>query len=88
MGNYPNPFNPRTELVFSLERESSVWLEVYDVAGRKVRTIIDSEIYAQGEHRATWQGRNDSGQRVAAGVYFSVLTTPQGTDSRRMVLLK
>lgn len=87
-GNHPNPFNPRTEIVFALDRSQSVRLEVFDVAGRKVRTLVDAEVYTQGEHQVTWDGRDGAGRLVAAGVYFSVLTTERGSDSRRMVLLK
>jgi hypothetical protein len=87
-GNHPNPFNPRTEIVFALEQDAPVSLEIYDVAGRKVRTLIGSEVFTAGEHRVTWEGRDEAGRAAAAGIYFSVLTTAQGNDSRRMVLLK
>lgn len=87
-GNFPNPFNPRTEIAFALGEASVVRLEIFDLAGRKVRTLIDSTVFQPGEHQARWEGRDEAGRQAAAGVYFSLLTTPHGTDSRRMVLLK
>ncbi len=86
--NFPNPFNPRTTIRFVLDQEYQVKLEVMDVAGRRIKTLITSEHFQAGEHTQMWDGRDDSERVVAAGVYFAVLTTPERTDSQRMILLK
>jgi hypothetical protein len=85
--NHPNPFNPQTAISFSLAQRGAMTLAVYDVAGRRVRTLLD-EIRAAGAHTVTWDGRNDAGQRVASGVYFCKLVTGDFAQTRKMVLLK
>jgi hypothetical protein len=65
----PNPFNPKTDISFMLNRESRAQLCVYDVRGHLVKTLVDEQLAAQ-EHTYAWDGTNVSGQRVASGVYF------------------
>ncbi len=65
----PNPFNPKTDISFVLNRESRAQLCVYDVRGHLVKTLVDERLAAQ-EHRYAWNGTNDAGKRVASGVYF------------------
>ena len=62
-------------------------LSIFDVSGALVRTLVSGEQTA-GEKSVTWDGRSDSGNRMASGVYFYRLTTPDFTDTRKMVLLK
>lgn len=85
--NYPNPFNPQTTIGFSLESRQDVSLNVYDVTGRKVRTLVNQEMEA-GNHSVIWNGESNSGDRVASGVYFYRLETTQSSHTRKMVLLK
>ena len=85
--NYPNPFNPATEIRFALPKDSYMVLEIYNVSGQLVRTLID-EHQPAGHYRVMWNGNNDSGERVASGVYFYSLRTDEKTISRSMVLLK
>lgn len=85
--NYPNPFNPTTRIDFALEKAGSVDLAVYDVAGRKVRTLQQGNLEA-GEYHVNWNGRTDSGRAAAAGQYWYVLKTATGNISRSMTLLK
>jgi len=85
--NYPNPFNPQTNIEFSLGVDSKVELTVYNILGTKVRTLVNSELEA-GEHSVLFDGLNDNGQQVAAGVYFYNLKTADQSLTRRMVLLK
>ena len=80
--NYPNPFNPATEISFRLPVATDVTLEIYNITGQKVATLIDGNLSA-GEHRVSWDGRDHS-----SGVYFYRLTTPGFSDSRKMILLK
>jgi len=78
---WPNPFNPRTSVVFSLPEAGSVEAVVYDLAGRRVRTLHRGVLVA-GEHRLQWAGGDERGDRVAAGVY---LVRVVGGDWQRSV---
>ena len=87
-GNVPNPFNPMTSLRFDLPRAARVELEIFDVAGRRVVRLVSGETYPAGRHEVVWQGRNDAGQTVAAGVYISRLRADGDERIGRMLLLK
>ena len=87
MDNYPNPFNPTTAIRFNLKRATVVELSVYDVRGRLVRNLINSRLDAS-EHAVEWRGFNNSGNPVAAGVYFAVLRTSRDMLTRKLVLIK
>ncbi|UCE24340.1 MAG: T9SS type A sorting domain-containing protein [Candidatus Zixiibacteriota bacterium] len=78
----PNPFNPTAEISFSLAEGAQVRLEVYNIAGRKVATLIDGYLTA-GDHTARWDG-----SRVASGVYLARLQAGSTSDTKKMVLLK
>jgi hypothetical protein len=80
--NFPNPFNPSTQIVFSLERSDHIRLEVYDVAGHCLTTLVEGR-YSSGEHVVIW----DAGSQPS-GVYFYRLTTNSGVLTRKMLLIK
>ncbi len=84
--NYPNPFNPVTTIRFELPQPVDTRLVVYDILGRRVKTLIDDRL-PPGLHNARWDGSADGGNGVAAGVYLYRLTTPSFTESRKMLLL-
>jgi enediyne biosynthesis protein E4 len=89
----PNPFTSSTEIAFELARASHVTLDVIDVAGRRVRTLLD-ESGAPGVHRAVWDGRDADGRAVASGVYLMRMTTapdgdgPREVRTRRMIRMR
>ncbi|MDO9171217.1 MAG: C25 family cysteine peptidase [bacterium] len=85
--NRPNPFNPATEIRFSVPRRTAVSLKVYDLAGRVVRTLVAGELEG-GEHAAVWRGDDDAGARAPSGLYVYRLTADGATVSRKMMLLK
>ncbi len=85
--NYPNPFNPETSISFSIPNQSTVKLEVFNVLGQRVRTLVDGQL-AAGEHILQWNSRNSNGLPVASGVYFYRLTAGGQTVTRKMLLLK
>ncbi len=87
-GNHPNPFNPSTAISYFLDVDSALKLQIFDVSGKLVRTLADEANAAAGMHDAHWNGCDDSGQKVAAGVFLYVLTTPYGRDTGRMALIK
>ncbi|MBT4503316.1 MAG: T9SS type A sorting domain-containing protein [Gemmatimonadetes bacterium] len=86
-GNYPNPFNPETTIHFDLAQAGQARLEVFDVLGQQVQTLVAGHLPA-GSHRAVWSGLSESGRQVSSGVYFYRLQTVAYTQMRRMLLLK
>jgi flagellar hook assembly protein FlgD len=87
LGNYPNPFNPATEITFAAPRSGYVRLEVYNIIGQKVKTLLDETITA-GLKAAIWDGTTDSGKLATSGIYYYRLVTDDGIDVRKMTLLK
>jgi titin len=85
--NYPNPFNPATSISFTLPAATFARLCIYSITGQKVTTLVEREL-AAGEHRVTWNGRDESGNTVSSGVYLYRLTTEFETAARKMILLK
>lgn len=86
--NVPNPFNPVTELRYDVPAGTGqVSLRIYDVSGRRVRTLVDGRV-APGRRRIAWDGTSDAGQVVASGVYYAVLSAHGRQFTRKMVLLK
>jgi hypothetical protein len=85
--NAPNPFNPSTEIPFTLDRAGRVNLAVYDVGGRLVKTLASGPMDA-GRHEAWWDGTDANGTPVAAGVYLCRLETEGAKLHRKMLLVK
>jgi hypothetical protein len=83
----PNPFNPETAVGFSLASKGQVSLAVFDVQGRRVRTLVN-EVREAGPHVVRWDGRNDSGQSVASGMYFTRMEAEGFSATQKMTLLK
>jgi hypothetical protein len=86
--NHPNPFNPSTDIVFTLWRDEVVDLAIYDVAGRRVRTLLHGPAAGGQAHRVRWEGRDERGRALPSGVYVYRLTTPTFTQARKMILLR
>ena len=85
--NVPNPFNPSTAISMGLPAAGHVTLTVYDIGGRRVRTLVDAPVPA-GFRSVTWDGRDSRGQMVASGVYFYRMTTEGYRQTRKMLLVK
>jgi hypothetical protein len=85
--NYPNPFNPTTKINFNLNKSADVALEIYNVKGQKVRTLINAKL-EQGQHNVMWHGKDDKGSEVSSGIYFYKLRSGKLTKSKKMILLK
>ena len=83
----PTPFSGSTEVSFTVPREGDVKLEVYDVAGRLVRRLVDGTVSA-GSHSVTWSGADANGRSVTPGIYFMRLETEHGARTRRVVLIR
>jgi hypothetical protein len=83
----PNPFNPTTTLSFDLAARGHVQLEVYDVMGRRVRTLVN-EVRDAGRYQLMWDGKNSAGRSVASGLYFARMEAEGFTATEKMTLLK
>ncbi|UCH09787.1 MAG: T9SS type A sorting domain-containing protein [Fidelibacterota bacterium] len=84
---YPNPFNPVTTLRYDLPQRAEVDLTIYDILGRQVMTLVQSE-QAPGYKTVTWDGTDDRGQPVSSGVYLYRIMAGEFTQSSKMVLLR
>ncbi len=85
--NYPNPFNPVTNISFTLPEAGKISLAVFDINGRLVKTLAHDD-YSAGQHSAQWDGTNSFGEPQASGVYFYRLSGNDINLSRRMTLIK
>ena len=87
--NAPNPFGSTTRIAFGVDghTDARVSLEIFDAAGRRVRTLVTDELVS-GTQTVGWDGRDDRGTAVSSGVYFYRLTAPQGVVTRRMTLIR
>jgi hypothetical protein len=85
--NYPNPFNPQTSISYSLKQAGPVKIEIFNIKGQLVRTLVNTTKKA-GKYNAVWFGQNDSGSKVGSGIYFYKMQTTDFTDIERMLLLK
>jgi len=85
--NYPNPFNPETFIEYDLPRTSTVELSVFNLEGKRVRTLVKSAQTA-GAHSVTWNGRNDNGQSVASGIYLYQFKAGNHVAVKKMMLLR
>ncbi len=89
IGNYPNPFNPQTEIRFNLDSVNGASLEIYNIIGQRVKQFDSSQfIRGQNNYSISWNGKNDSGKSVPSGVYFYKLRKGSYIKTRKMVLLK
>lgn len=85
--NYPNPFNPTTHIQYALPKACNVTLKIYNLRGELVRTLVN-EFQSASHHQVAWNGLNDNGQKVAAGLYIYQIKAANFTQSMRLLLLK
>jgi hypothetical protein len=85
--NSPNPFNPSTTMGYYLPEKCQVRLEIYDISGRSITSLVDRQ-QEKGSYAVEWNGKDEQGGLVASGVYFYKLTAGKETISRKMVLLR
>jgi len=85
--NYPNPFNPSTQIRYDLPLDEYVTIIIYDVMGRKIKSLINTNQEA-GYRSITWDATNDLGQPVSAGMYIYTIQAGEFMQTKKMVLLK
>ncbi|HNW99742.1 MAG TPA: FlgD immunoglobulin-like domain containing protein [Candidatus Cloacimonadota bacterium] len=87
IGNYPNPFNPETTIKYALANQSDVHLDVFNIKGQKVKTLVNDKKSA-GYYSVKWDGKDDNGHQVSSGVYFTRFIGDKKNLTRKMILLK
>ena len=85
--NYPNPFNPSTQIRYALPEDAMVTISIYDMMGRKVRTLVNQSM-SPGYHTTLWNATNDNGLPVSAGMYIYTIHAGSYHHMKKMVLLK
>jgi hypothetical protein len=85
--NYPNPFNPRTKIFYTMPKAGHLTLKVYNVRGELVKTLINGQVKA-GEDFVTWDGTNNQGSNVSSGVYFYEARSGSDVVVNKMALVK
>jgi flagellar hook capping protein FlgD/FG-GAP repeat protein len=85
--NYPNPFNSTTVISYTLLRRAMVQLEIFNIAGNKVKTLIEKEA-AAGSHQVVWDGKDESGQPVSSGIYLYQIKAGDFVETKKMQLVK
>jgi hypothetical protein len=85
---YPNPMTSEARINYALLRSSSVDLVVYNASGQFVRKLVSEPSKAPGSYSVCWDGRNDQGRRVPAGVYFYRLKAGSFTDTKKLVVVR
>ncbi len=86
--NFPNPFNPETTIGYELAESADVTLQIYNVVGQVVRTLIASESQSVGRYQVRWNGMDDRGTPVSSGIYFYQISAGKFQDVRKLMLLK
>ena len=86
--NYPNPFNPSTMIRYQLPEQTMVTIAIYDLMGRKVRTLVPGETQLAGYRQVVWNATNDFGQPVSAGMYIYTIQAGTYRMTKKMVLMK
>ncbi|MDA3813752.1 MAG: lamin tail domain-containing protein, partial [Candidatus Cloacimonetes bacterium] len=86
-GNYPNPFNPVTNIAYSIKDAGKVTLQVYNIKGQLVKTLVN-EVMETGDHTAIWNGKDNTSKSVSSGVYFYKMKTQTYNSTKKMILMK
>ena len=85
--NYPNPFNPTTTIQYDIPQITTVQLNIYNLLGQKVRTLINKK-QSPGHYSVTWDGKDDLGKTVASGIYLYQLQTEHFVQTKKMILMR
>ncbi|MDD3235487.1 MAG: carboxypeptidase regulatory-like domain-containing protein [Candidatus Cloacimonetes bacterium] len=86
-GNYPNPFNPETTISFNMKETAPVSLEIYNVKGQLVKTMLNG-VQEMGNHSVVWNGKDNNGRAVSSGVYYYKMNTGSYSSTMKMIMMK
>ena len=85
--NYPNPFNPETTIRFELPEKSQISLNIYDITGKLIKTLVNGKKEA-GYHLVIWNGKDEKGRDVTSGIYFYQIESKGFSQIKQCLLLK
>ena len=85
--NFPNPFNPQTTISFSVANDTPVTIDVYDIRGQRVKSLVNDN-FSAGSHQVVWTGVDNNGRTVSSGFYFYRMQAGSYVETRRMIMLK
>jgi flagellar hook assembly protein FlgD len=88
LNNYPNPFNLSTNIQFNIPNEGAISLEIFNILGNKVRTLLTNQYYTKGYYSIEWDSKNDKGSQCSTGVYIIKLKSWERTITGRALLIK
>jgi hypothetical protein len=88
MQNHPNPFNPSTEISFVLPQSAHCTIDVYDIAGRRIKTLLNEPVAGEEPKSVIWQGDDAQGNPVASGIYYYKMYAGKYTSTKKMILMK
>ena len=84
---YPNPFNPSTNINYTINESGKITISIFDLTGQKVKTLVN-EFTGKGEHQKQWNGLSDNGGQMSSGIYFVLLKTKNSAATQKIVLLR
>jgi hypothetical protein len=84
--NYPNPFNPETKIRFEVPHSSQISIDIFDIMGRKIKSLIKQNYYNSGYYEIKWDGTNDRGENAASGLYLLYLRSANYKKAIKMIL--
>jgi len=87
IGNYPNPFNPQTDIIVKVSKPQYITIKIFDIQGRNIKTLYNNNM-VQGKHKITWDATDDFKQSVTSGIYFYTVSSGKLTETNRMLLIK
>ena len=85
--NHPNPFNSETVIRFALAQSGQVKIAIYNITGRRIKRVVDAA-FQPGEHAVVWDGKDENGRSVQAGIYFCRINAGIFGMTRKMILAK
>ena len=85
--NYPNPFNPITNIKYEIPKKTKVKIKVFDISGQRVKILVNEE-KTTGYWSTYWDGTNNLGQKVSSGMYIYTIETKEFKKSRKMIFMK
>ena len=85
--NYPNPFNPVTNITYDIPEVSDVKIEVFNLAGQRVNTLVNKQ-HEPGRYRIVWNATNDYGQQLASGMYIYRISAGDFVSVKKLILMK
>jgi hypothetical protein len=86
--NYPNPFNPSTQIKYGIGSEGKVTISIYDILGRQIALLINNEFQVAGWHTTTWNGKDMNGNSVSSGIYFCQLLSGRQVQTTKLILMR